>query len=110
MTGSILPHKNLVTNYGLLSSVEEAARASSQSIRGNSSMSSSEGVPPFRAIDVVEEASSSSAASIGPSRVPSMETMETIAVTPASVPAEYAQAPPLAADAHDDNYDYSSSN
>lgn len=85
MTGSILPHKNLVTNYGLLSSVEDAARASKNNTRTYD--------VPIRVIDVDESAS------IGLSLVPSMETMETIAVSPA---AEYAAALPVAADNNDD--------
>ena len=86
MTGSILPHKNLVTNYGLLSSVEDAARASKNNTRASD--------VPIRVIDVDESAS------IGLSLVPSIETMETIAVSPA---AEYAAALPVAADNNDDH-------
>ena len=101
MTGSILPHKNLVTNYGLLSSIEEAARAStrSSSIANNNKLLSD--VVPIRVIDVDESAS------VAMSLTPSMETMETIAVTPTA--SNYAQAPLPSTDMDDDDYDYSSS-
>lgn len=71
MTGSILPHKNLVTNYGLMSTIQEAAARAKSAARHPS-------IPSRIEVDV------------GLSRVPSIETMETITVT--SPVAEYAQA------------------
>lgn len=73
MTGSILPHKDLVTNYGLMSTVQEAAARANSTTRHP-------GIP--SRIEVDE--------SMGLCRVASMETMETITV--ASPVAEYAQA------------------
>ncbi len=81
MTGSILPHKNLVTNYGLMSSIQEAAARTTSTSRHA-------GIP--SRIEVDE--------SMGLHHVPSMETMETITVT--SPAPEYTQ---RAAKATDDS-------
>jgi hypothetical protein len=90
MTGSVLPHKNLVTNYGLLSSIEDAAARASK--------------PTGRTLDVpLQVIHVDESPSIGLSLAPSMETFETIAVTPAT--GEYAQVSPPPAD--NDDYEYS---
>eukprot|EP00934_Nitzschia_sp_Nitz4_P007525 Nitzschia sp. Nitz4//scaffold128_size63911//57374//59346//NITZ4_006232-RA/size63911-augustus-gene-0.106-mRNA-1//-1//CDS//3329534871//7515//frame0 len=60
MTGSILPHKELVPNYGLMSSVQEAAEKAQR-----------EGVQP----DIPLKVEVNEVASLGISLVPSMETI-----------------------------------
>ena len=72
MTGSVLPHKNLVTNYGLMSSVQEAAaRAAKQ---------------PARKPDIPSKIEYDDSASAASSRAPSLETMETITVSSPALP------------------------
>jgi hypothetical protein len=96
MTGSILPHKELVTNYGLVSSVQEAAAARVASLKSSDSLSRMD-IP--RKIEVDESAS------VTPSGLFSLDGMETVTVTPTA--AEYAQTPDSVNADDDDDDDQS---
>lgn len=76
MTGSVLPHKELVTNYGLMSSVQEAAtRVAAQAHESFSASAAKRDIPTKIEVD--------ESASITPSGLFSLDGMETVTVSPA---------------------------